>query len=1076
MKNTAIRILKISKLCILFLFCSTISAQELATMAKNFKSPPAFTKPAIYWYWMNEHVSKDGITKDLEAMSRVGIGEAMIGNIYEGGVPGNIKTLSSDWFDCMRHAIREGSRLGIRISLFNGPGWSQSGGPWVEPQEAMRYLTYCETIVEGSNKQEIVLKTDKHPFQDVAVLAFPLIEDEVIKPQTVTVNVPVDNKAFLTDDDLKSKASFKNIKNQELLIDFTFATDVQIASIGIKPTGMGFSTNCELQYKIGEKYITVKKMFYDRSNTSLQLGPTPDGIMIMTTDAIGRDFRIKMDNLPPNFELSEIQFFTQPKIEKIAEKTLNKLPNTSNPAWNAYMWNDQDTKNKHHFINSKQVINLSEYLKNDRLTWNIPKGKWKIVRFGMTTTGTTNQPAAPSAKGLEIDKMSEKAVQKQYDSFFGKIIEGLNDDEKKSLNRIIVDSYEVGPQNWTDNFQQAFIDATGYDPLPYLPVMTGQVIGSEDISNRFLWDLRRVVADLIAERYVGGFRKVAENNGLKLWLENYGHWGFPSEFLKYGSMSHDVGGEFWAGSGPSEECKLASSAANIYGKNDVYAESFTAGGRGYLWHPATLKRKGDWSYTQGINHVVMHVYIHQPYSDKVPGVNAWFGIEYNRHNTWFEQSGAWIDYQRRASYMLKQGNPVRDICYFIGDDAPQMNGWIDRTLKKGYSYDFINSDVIENRLKVVNGKLVLPSGISYSALVLPPINTMRPAVLSKIAQLVEAGAIVLGQPADRSPSLSNYPMADEQIKEIRDNLWPNFQTNDTMRFVNRVGKGYIYTNYSVNEVLESHAIKEDVSFASDLPLLYTHRRLKDGDDIYFLTNQGDSLINTAIRFRTSDKIPQLWNAVDGTVQKVTDYKETNGQTEIELSLMGGESVFVVFSNKSDVQLSNFDYATKEKATAYTSSIINGKWNIRFVNKWLNQDFSIPNSLLFDWTKSNDERIKYFSGTAQYSINTKIGKLKEGQKVYLVFDSINNIANVKINNKNAGSLWTVPYRLEITPFVKNGQNKIEVEVSNLWVNQLIYQLRKEKENRTVWTLVDVVEKDQKLESSGIIGNVYINITQ
>lgn len=693
----------------LFLGCSM--KPDRAFLEESFQNPPESTRPAIYWYWMNEHVSKEGITKDLEAMARVGIGEVFIGNIYEGGTPGKLKTLSPEWKECMQHAIKEGTRLGIDISLFNSPGWSQSGGPWVKPEQSMRYLTYVAATVKGGKLIQEVLQPSDTTFQDVAVLAYPKINDICLKPQSVYSNCKSTSLNSLFDVDLKSQCRFDNRRLDSLVIDIVAEDSFAARSLLVYPTGKGFNTTCKLLKKSGNEFKMVKQLFFDRSNTSLQLGPTPDGPLAMAFPReVAKEFRVVLTNLPENFELREISLSSAVKLEKFTEKWLNKLPNVTTPQWNTHVWDSNAQSNQVDFVTEKDVIDISSFLNNNVLTWNAPEGEWNILRIGMVPTRTTNVPAAPVATGLEIDKMNKNVCQAHFDAYVGDIMDGLSKDELRSLKKLIVDSYEVGPQNWTDNFRDIFRASMGYDPLPWLPVLTGDVIGSEEESNRFLWDMRRTIANQIAEQYVGGLKEVAHKHGLDLWLENYGHWGYPSEFLYYGSFSDYVGGEFWANSGPSPECKLASSSCHIYGKNKVYAESYTAGGKYFERTPRDLKQKGDWSYTQGINQVVMHVYIHQPYEDKTPGINAWFGIEYNRKNTWFEQSKSWIDYQRRCSFMLQQGLPVNDVCIFIGEDAPSMDGWKDKSMSSGYSFDFINSDVILNRLTVNDGKLCLPEG------------------------------------------------------------------------------------------------------------------------------------------------------------------------------------------------------------------------------------------------------------------------------------------------------------------------------------------------------------------------------
>lgn len=1024
-------------------------------MLSGFKNPPESTKPGIYWYWMNEHVSKDGITKDLEAMKRVGIGEAFIGNIYEGGVPGDVKTLSEEWVDCMRHAIKEASRLGIKISIFNGPGWSQSGGPWVEPEEAMRYLDYSDTIIDGKNDKIVRLSRPDDVFQMVAVLAIPF-RNESLKPERINISSKAESITNLFDGNKSTRTKLNNEKN-EIEITLYSDGDFKSRSLIIYPTGIGFNTECELQILKDNKFVTVAKEFFDRSNTSLQLGPQPDGKIVISYPQVSSSvYRIKMNNLPKNFELAEIELSDDIKVHKVTEKALYKLPNTSNPSWGAYRWKEQLSDEGKLVFGADDVLDVTSLCSGDTLNWKGRDGKWRIINFGMTPTYTTNTPAAPAARGLEIDKLSRKASHKHFNSFVGKVISGLSKEESKSLHRVIIDSYEVGPQNWSDDYRDRFIDKMGYDPIPYLPVLTGEVVGSVDISDRFLWDMRRVVADLVAEEYVGGLSEIARENGMKLWLENYGHWGFPSEFMYYGSKADEVGGEFWAGSGPSAECRLASSACHVYGKNEVFAESYTSGGNYFRWHPAKLKQKGDWSYTEGINSVVMHVYIHQPYEERVPGVNAWFGIEFNRHNTWFDLSKGWLDYQRRCCFMLQQGVPVRDLCVFIGDDAPQMNYWIDNNLSGGYSFDLVNSDAIINLLDVSDGKLILPSGIKYSALILPPLETMRPELMTAISKLVKKGAVVIAKTVPvKSPSLKNYPESDKILAGHVDEIFP--VEGQTLK---KTGKGVLYMD-DVNKVLKDIDCQKDIDGIENSQISWIHRKT-DFSDIYFLTNQGTDKFEGYLTFRVNGMVPEFWNAVDGSVSAVEEFENIDNNTKVKIELEPSQSVFIVFSASSDLKPAGKDESIVE---------ISSPWNIQFTNRGLGQDFKISSSALFDWKESDDQRIKYFSGTALYSTQFDWNSKVEAP-VYLHLDSVEVIAKVRLNGKEVGYLWTPPYELEVTDFLNNGENKLEIEVANLWVNQLVNQYSLPATQRTIWTLIDAASKDQPLEPSGIIGKCYL----
>ena len=345
------------------------------------------------------------------------------------------------------------------------------------------------------------------------------------------------------------------------------------------------------------------------------------------------------------------------------------------------------------------------------LRWRVPQGRWVVERAMMRPTGTVNSPAPADATGYETDKMSRTHIRAHFDAYLGEILRRIPPEDRKTFKIVVEDSYETGGQNWTDSLVADFRRAYGYDPVPYIPVLSGTVVGSEEQSDRFLWDLRRLVADEVAYQYVGGLREISHEHGLTTWLENYGHWGFPGEFLQYGGQSDEVAGEFWSfGDLGNIENRCASSCAHIYGKPKTWAESFTCGGPDFTQYPGQMKQRGDRFFTEGINATLLHLYIQQP-ADSVPGVNAWFGNEFNRHNTWFSQFDVFARYLKRCNYMLQQGRYVADVAYFIGEDAPKMTGRQDPALPAGYSFDYVNAEVIRQAF-VMDGKVqfVLPHG------------------------------------------------------------------------------------------------------------------------------------------------------------------------------------------------------------------------------------------------------------------------------------------------------------------------------------------------------------------------------
>lgn len=1045
----------------------------------GFNDLPDSTKPWVYWYWISDHISRDGITRDLETMDSIGVGAALIGNVYLSNIErGKVPALSEAWYEHLRFAMQEGARLGIDIGIFNGPGWVQSGGPWIDSTEAMHYLVCRDTIVEEGFSLEASTLNIRHG-QPVALFAYPVRSlKDFPQPAEVHSSLSEVTPGQLFDKNLNSEVLFpeNEMAPEDIWIEFSFNQVVTARSIQLVPIEQPFYMEFDLEIWEGNKYHHVCSGRIDRSNKMLTVGPATYGPVVKNFPQVsGNKWRIRFTQLNKNKVwftdvkriggLKEIILSDQGMLENYIEKQLGKMHQLPSPEWQAYQWTEQvdygDTSSQ---LSKDSWIDLT-YLSNmDSGSWITPDGFWHIYSFSMLPTGVTNAPVSPESQGLDVDKMQKEYVFGHFDHYIKPLLDRLTEEEKKALKYLIIDSYETGSQNWTDGLRERFKVKYGYDPLPWLPVINGDIVGSADLSDRFLWDLRRLVADEISDQYVSGLHEKAQENQMKLWVENYGHWGFPGEFLQYGGRADLVGGEFWMDDPLGEiECRAAASAGHIYGKEPIYAEAFTAPRKHFSRYPGMLRKRGDWSYAQGINHHVLHVYIHQPYQDTFPGINTWFGVEFNRQNIWFPKSKSWINYLRRNHFLLQQGNYQADVCYFIGEGAPQMTGIKDPELPRGYSYDFINAEVIINDMQVENHRLVLPNGMSYAVLVLPPLKTMRPEFIKKIERMVLDGAHIVGNAPERSPSLQNYPTCDSVVSAIAEKMWG---TDTLQKSEVEYGAGMIFKRDQLEPVLAELKIEPDLMLnGTDADsVLWIHRQIK-GVDIYFLTNQSDQLLNIMADFRIEGKYPEIWDAVTGEQNPVVSFIAKNNRTQIPLEFQPAESYYLIFSNNNSTSGRKKNYLLFEEVQN-----LSGDWKIQFDHKLRGPGNPFLTNELFDWSKSAYDSIKYFSGTATYEKSFEFTGDTLGN-YFLDLKGVSWLANIYLNGKEVGGAWTEEARVRLDN-IRLGTNDLKIDLTNTWVNRLVGDSDLPQEKRLTWIAENPFRVDTPLQRSGLLGPVKI----
>lgn len=1075
MKRTILLLAVLAFLLLSGFFWQSQEPKTGVLLESGFVNPPDSIQTSVYWYWLNDNISKEGVVKDLQSMKKVGINRAFIGNIGLPNAPyGTVKMFSEEWWDILHTALKTATELDIEIGIFNSPGWSQSGGPWIQSEDAMRYLTASEIRVKGPQKRSQVVEKPIDEFQDVKVIAFPAPKNDLLVLNMQNAKLSTSPKLANLDQifDGNDETGIELPFGTPCIMDFKARDPFTIRSLSFIPSKHPILAEARLQVKTKNgDFLTLSEFPINRANLALNVGFDPNApVVVSIPETTALAFRLILENKTRGGGLAEIILATRPLVERYPEKTLAKMHPTPLPYWKDYQWPVQPVvEDPASLIDPRQVVDLSHHLTpNGTLIWDVPPGEWIILRTGMTPTGTVNSPAAPEATGYEVDKMSKKLVEKHFYGHIGEILRRIPEADRKSFRVVVQDSYETGGQNFTDGFIGEFQKKYGYDPTPFLPVYFGKVVKSQLDSDRFLWDVRRMVADKVAYDYVGGLRDISHQYGLHTWLENYGHWGFPGEFLMYGGQSDEIGGEFWSeGELGDIENRAATSCGHIYGKTKISAESNTCAGSPFARYPGVIKQRGDRFFAEGINNTLLHVYITQPYDDKLPGMNAWFGNEFNRNNTWFSQMDVYTQYLKRCNFMLQQGLNVADVAYFIGEDAPKMTGVTDPELPVGYQFDYMNAEVIEKYMTVKDGLLTLPHGTQYRILVLPHLETMRPELLAKIKQLLEEGAVILGPPPSRSPSLQNQPQADQEVLKMGTELWGDVD-GLSVKF-RRVGKGLIMNGLSMKEALERIQCVPDCMLPDDQSIHYGHRS-SGHTEIYFISNQTAETKIVSPEFRVRGLQPELWEATTGSIRDLNAFTQKESTTRVPLRLEPYQSVFVVF--RKPVGRTSKENVASNFPEPLPLVQINGPWTVQFDPGQRGPEQAVVFESLQDWTSFSEEKIKYYSGTAFYTSQFELDQIPEDQQIIIDLGGFTAMAKVSINGAYAGGLWTKPYQLNITQLLQTGKNEIQIELVNTWVNRLIGDSHLPANQRPTWCPVNPFKPSDSLQASGLFGPVQI----
>lgn len=1102
----------------LFLILHSGRGQELSDL---WKSPPEDAKSWVFWYWIKGAVSKEGITADLEAMREAGIAGAYLMPIR--GVPEEpfitpiVEQLSPLWWEMVDFAFREADRTGVKIGFHICDGFALAGGPWITPELSMQKVVWAETNIQGGKSVDQVLpqpESYKGYYKDIAVFAYPTLPGEDVSTATVKPKVTCSQE---TDVQFLAEPQNQEIFRSEspCWIQYEFEKPFTCRTVQVKAPPRNFQGQ-RLTIEAGDDGINFRKIIkLEPPRQGWQNDDLPMTNTIPPTTA--RYFRFVYDKSgtePGAEDLDAAKWKQTLKITGIrlsSETRIHQYEAKNGSAWRVAPRTTNNQIPDELCIDTKKMIDITQYSdKAGRLKWNAPAGDWTILRIGHTSTGFTNETGGKGA-GLECDKFNPEAIRLQFNSWFGKAVEVAGMDLASRVLKIFhVDSWECGSQNWSSNFREEFKTRRGYDIYDFLPVMAGIPVESAETSERILYDVRQTISELVVDKFYAVLKEEANAKGCKFSAECV-----APTMMSDGMMHHkntDIPmGEFWLQSPTHDkpnDILDAISGAHIYEKNIIPAEAFTQLRMVFNEHPAMMKTLQDRHYALGINRLSYHVNVLNPWLDRKPGMTLdGIGLYFQRDQTWWDLGKAWVEYATRCHALLQYGKPVVDIAVFTGEEFPRRSVLPDRLVPflpgifgkekvekekhrlanvgeptrempvkvnhsanitdsedwvnamKGYAYDSFNADVLLNYAKVENGQIVLPGGMSYGILVVPGKRPMLPEsdrmskeVADKLQEFSARGATIL---AGEWPAKTlNYLQAKDRPELSKNKFVPLPYTDETFDKLG-IERDFIVTEKSDGEYAENIA--------------YAHRR-GNGADIYFISNQTDHQRNIRASFRCAGRLPELWDPVTGRISDDITWQTDNNRTIMDLQLESAQSVFVVLKTLTDKRTN-----VAKEVNSLSPINIEGAWSVDFDEKSRGPKEKITFNELTDWSENTNELIRYYSGTAVYH-NKFTLKLEDDVSYYLELDNIYNMAGVKVNGKSCGVIWTKPYKVEITDALKNGDNVLEISVSNTWANRIMgdEDFGAEKDDsKKIWTNARFRKSEKVLEKSGLTGKVKIS---
>ena len=1064
-----------------------VDAQQTRSLRDQFQNPSDEAKPWTFWYWMYGAVSKEGITADLEAMKHAGLGGTYlmpIKGVSEGAqYNGKAQQLTPEWWEMVRFSMEEADRLGLKLGMHICDGFALAGGPWITPKESMQKVVWSDTIVDGGKLNALRLpqpEAYENYYEDIALFALPVEDAADEMPAKITcVNLATANNVKSAQT-VNMDAAGVIRSSYPCYIQYEYKQPFTCRNIEIVLNGNNYqahrlkvmASDDGVNYRFVKQLVPARQGWQNTDENSTHSIPA-------TTARYFRFYWTPEGSEPGSEDMDAAKWKPNLKIKQLClhqEARLNQWEGKAGLVWRVAESTREEEVGKEDCYSLSQIINLTEQYKNapashskeKTITAVLPKGKWKLLRMGHTATGHTNATAG-GGKGLECDKFDPKTVRKQFDNWFAQAFVKTHPEvARRVLKYMHVDSWECGSQNWSDSFAKEFRTRRGYDLLPYLPLLAGIPMESAGRSEEILRDVRTTIAELVVDVFYQVLSDCAKEYDCQFSAECVAPTMVSDGLLHYQKVDLPMG-EFWLNSPTHDkpnDMLDAISGAHIYGKNIIQAEGFTEGRGSWDEYPALLKALLDRNYALGINRLFYHVYVHNPWLDRQPGMTLdGIGLFFQRNQTWWDKGAkAFSEYATRCQSLLQYGHPVTDIAVFTGEEVPRRSVLPERLVPslpglfgterveserirlanegqplrvrpvgvthsanmadpekwvnplRGYAYDSFNKDALLRLAKAENGRMKLAEGTGYKVVVLPlsrPMNpepVLSPEVRKKMDELKAAGVIVPALP-------------------------------------------YTEEDFSAYGLERDMIVPEDIS--------WTHRSGELGD-IYFVANQREETRTFTASMRINGRKPECWNPVTGEMNTHPSYHIHGNRTEVTLTLAPNESVFIVFPTE---EAADKERTSTDKREPLNRTLETEEYTVTF----LATGKTVVRKDLFDWSKEEDEQIRYYSGTAVYKATFRWkDKLKKGQPVYLNLGKVCNLATVRVNGIDCGTVWTAPYRAGITSALKKGTNELEIEVTNTWANALKGVDEGKAPYDGIWTNAKYRKQEDTLLPAGLLG--------